>query len=103
MLRTDRKFSYNAQSLRDREKVCAKCHRWGELADFPSNGRASTGRSSWCRECHRNAVRDWRRRNRESENARRREAYRRDMQKKAAWNPVAIDGRRPRRGASRRV
>ena len=72
MLTTDGKFAYNAQTPRDREKVCAKCHRWGELADFPANGKASSGRSSWCRSCHRDAVRDWRRRNREIENARRR-------------------------------
>ena len=72
MLRTDRKFGYNAQSLRDGEKVCAKCRRWGALADFPADRKMSSGRSSWCRECHREAVRDWRRRNREIENARRR-------------------------------
>jgi len=81
MLRTDRKFSYNAQTPRDGEKVCAKCRRWGEPADFPPSPMQSSGLSSWCRECHREAVRDWRRRNRERENARRREAYRRDMQK----------------------
>jgi predicted sulfurtransferase len=82
MLTSDGRFAYSAQSARNGEKVCAKCRRWARLADFPSNGRASTGRSSWCRECHRNAVRDWRRRNRERENARRREAYRRDMPKR---------------------
>jgi hypothetical protein len=64
MLTTDGKFAYNAQTPRDREKVCAKCRRWGELADFPANGKASSGRSSWCRSCHRDAVRDWRRRKR---------------------------------------
>ena len=34
------------------------------------------GRSSACRECHREAVRNWRRRNRDQENAARRAAYR---------------------------
>ncbi len=72
MLRTDRKFAYNAQSLRDHEKICSKCRRWGALDDFPADGRMGSGRSSWCRPCHANAVRDWRRRNRERENARRR-------------------------------
>ncbi len=72
MLTKDGGFAYNAQSSRNGAKVCAKCRQWAELVDFPSNGRASTGRSSWCRSCHRNAVRDWRRRNRDRENARRR-------------------------------
>ena len=72
MMRTERKFSHSAQSVLDGEKACAKCRRWGELADFPANGKASSGRSSWCRSCHRDAVRAWRRRNREIENARRR-------------------------------
>jgi len=80
-MRTDRKFSHNAQSVLDAEKVCAKCRRWGELTDFPADGRMGSGRSSWCRDCHREAVRSWRARNRDRENARRREAYRRDMQK----------------------
>jgi hypothetical protein len=31
--------------------------------------------SSWCHECHRDAVRAWRRRNRDRENAHRRVAY----------------------------
>ncbi len=73
MLRNDPQFSYNAQTARNGEKVCAKCRRWGQLTDFPA-GKASSGRSSWCRECHREAVRDWRRRNRERENADRRAA-----------------------------
>jgi hypothetical protein len=72
MLRTDRKFAYNAQTASNGEKVCSKCRRWGELTDFPADGKMSSGRSSWCRPCHANAVRDWRRRNREIENARRR-------------------------------
>jgi len=97
------RFARNAQRRLDNEKFCSACREWHLVADFPRSSTQSSGLSSWCREAHRNAVRDWRRRNRESENARRREAYRRDMQKKAACNPVAIDGRRPRRGASRRV
>ncbi len=74
MLTNDGGFVYSAQSSRNGAKVCAKCRRWGELADFPADGRMGSGRSSWCRECHREAVRDWRRRNRERENADRRAA-----------------------------
>jgi hypothetical protein len=76
MMRPDRKFTYNAQTPRDGEKVCARCRRWGALASFPPDGRQGSGRSSWCRACHRQAVRDWRARNRDRNNARRREAYR---------------------------
>lgn len=46
------------------------------LEEFPRNRRAHMGRSSRCRECHRQAVRDWRERNRDRENAERRAAYR---------------------------
>ncbi len=75
-MRPDRKFTYNAQTTRDGEKVCARCRRWAELATFPPDGRQGSGRSSWCRACHVAAVRDWRVRNRDLNNARRREAYR---------------------------
>jgi hypothetical protein len=77
MMRPDRKFTYNAQTTRDGEKVCARCRRWGVLTDFPPSRLQSSGLSSWCRPCHVAAVRDWRRRNRALNNARRREAYRR--------------------------
>ena len=75
------RFARNAQRRLDNEKFCSACREWHLVADFPRSSTQSSGLSSWCREAHRNAVRDWRRRNRESENARRREAYRRDMQK----------------------
>jgi hypothetical protein len=71
-MRSHQKFALNAQHSRDGEKKCSKCRRWGPLEDFPPNPNLSSGLSSWCRECHRNSVRDWRRRNRERENARRR-------------------------------
>ncbi len=76
MMRPDRKFTYNAQTTRDGWKICSKCCRWAELADFPPSPMQSSGLSSWCRSCHVAAVRDWRDRNRGRNNARRREAYR---------------------------
>jgi hypothetical protein len=54
--------------------VC--CSRWLPLDEFVANPHAFLGRSSWCRECHREAPWDWRARNRERINAERREAYR---------------------------
>ena len=76
MLRPDHEFAFNAQTTRDGEKVCSRCRRWAELADFPPSPLQSSGLSSWCRPCHVAAVRDWRARNRDRNNARRREAYR---------------------------
>jgi predicted nucleic acid-binding Zn ribbon protein len=55
---------------------CTGCCRWLSLEEFPANHRMHLGVSSRCRECHREAVRDWRRRNRDRENADRRAAYR---------------------------
>lgn len=66
------RFFHNAQLPREGMKACSKCRSWVPLEDFPPNARTSSGRSSWCRPCHREAVRDWRRRNRHLENARRR-------------------------------
>jgi len=51
-----------------------KVPRWADVANVPPDARASSGHSSWCRACHREAVRAWRRRNRDLENARRRAA-----------------------------
>jgi hypothetical protein len=59
-----------------KEKPCSGCSRWLPLDAFPVNRRMHFGRSSRCRECAREATRDWRRRNRERENADRRAAYR---------------------------
>lgn len=53
-------------------KACAKCGDRAELDHFPPNKHTPDGHSPWCRECHREAVRDWRRRNGDLENARRR-------------------------------
>ena len=58
------------------EKRCTSCSRWLPLEDFPLNARMHWGRSSHCRECAREATRDWRARNRERVNAERRRAYR---------------------------
>jgi len=67
----------SAQITLDGQKFCSACREWHPVADFPRSSTQSSGLSSWCKEAHREAVRDWRRRNREIENARRREAYRR--------------------------
>ena len=45
------------------EKRCSSCSRWLSLEDFPRNERMHFGRHSWCRDCAREATRDWRRRN----------------------------------------
>jgi hypothetical protein len=66
------KFARDAQCVREGEKTCSKCRQWRPVAAFPPSERVSSGLSSWCRECHRAAVRDWRDRNRDEENARRR-------------------------------
>jgi predicted nucleic acid-binding Zn ribbon protein len=58
------------------EKFCSKCGDWLPLEEFPRNRRMYLGVSSRCRECHREATRDWRLRNRERVNADRRAAYR---------------------------
>ena len=61
-----------------REKPCSRCGRWLPLEAFPVNRSAHWGRASRCRGCAREATRDWRRRNRDRENAERRARYRRD-------------------------
>ena len=43
------------------EKICSNCSRWLSLESFPRNERMHFGRHSWCRECAREATRDWRR------------------------------------------
>jgi hypothetical protein len=58
------------------EKPCSKCGEWLPLEAFPVNRRMHFGRGSRCRECAREATRDWRRRNRDHENADRRAGYR---------------------------
>ena len=41
-------------------KQCAKCHRRLDVELFPRNRKLSDGLSSWCRECHAEATRAWR-------------------------------------------
>jgi len=62
----------SAQIKLDGQKFCSACRKWHPLGDFPRSSVQSSGLSSWCKEAHREAVRAWRRRNRERENARRR-------------------------------
>jgi predicted nucleic acid-binding Zn ribbon protein len=59
-------------------KHCSCCGAWLPLASFPANRRMHLGVSSRCRECHRLATADWRRRNRDVVNAARRAEYRRE-------------------------
>jgi hypothetical protein len=59
-----------------KEKPCSGCGDWMPLESFPLNRRMYLGRGSRCRECAREAVRDWRRRNRDEINAERRARYR---------------------------
>lgn len=57
-------------------KVCRHCGLEKPASEFRRNPRCRDGLSSWCAECHRGAVRDWRSRNLERELARQRERYR---------------------------
>lgn len=56
-----------------KEKPCSGCGDWLPRAPFPLNRRMYLGRGSRCRECAREATRDWRKRNRDEINAERRE------------------------------
>jgi predicted nucleic acid-binding Zn ribbon protein len=58
------------------EKFCSKCGDLLPLEKFPRNRGMHLGVSSRCRECHREATRDWRERNRDEINAERRAEYR---------------------------
>jgi hypothetical protein len=62
-------------------KRCTCCQGWLPLEQFRVNPKAdpwghSLGRGSWCRDCHLAAMQDWRERNRDDFNARRRAQYR---------------------------
>lgn len=45
-------------------KPCTHCGATKEPSDFPDNGKCRDGKSSWCRGCHNQASREWRRRQR---------------------------------------
>jgi hypothetical protein len=66
----------SASHMEPTERRCTGCSAWLPLENFPANRRMHLGVSSRCRECHREATRDWRRRNRDHVNADRRAAYR---------------------------
>jgi hypothetical protein len=55
---------------------CTKCSQWLPFSAFPKHARMHNGISSHCRDCHREATNDWRERNRDELNERRRTAYR---------------------------
>ena len=56
-------------------KRCTRCSEWLAFSAFPANKNMHNGLSSHCKTCHNAAVQDWRERNRDEINARRREAY----------------------------
>jgi hypothetical protein len=58
----------------DGRKRCARCRSWLSLERFARKPKLSSGYSSWCKECHNAATQEWRSRNREALNARRRAA-----------------------------
>jgi hypothetical protein len=45
-------------------KICRNCSRWLPLEEFARNRRMHFGRHSWCRDCVREATREWRANNR---------------------------------------
>jgi hypothetical protein len=47
------------------DKRCTHCRQILPVEEFPPDLMVSTGLSSWCRECHREATRAWRARRRE--------------------------------------
>ena len=49
-----------SQDLRDGLKMCTYCGQWRPPDAFPTNKHLSSGLSSWCTECHRDATRRWR-------------------------------------------
>jgi hypothetical protein len=81
------------------EEFCPGCSRVLPLEAFPPNRRMYSGRGSRCRECAREATRDWRNRNRDEINAERRERYRAEHPL-VEWHCVvcgeAFQGRRDR-------
>ena len=46
--------------MADVSKVCRKCGESKASSAFPANSRVRDGLSSWCRECHREASRAFR-------------------------------------------
>lgn len=82
---------------------CSRCGFVGPLDAFPPMRRMSAGRSSWCRECARQANRDYRAANAERLNAPRRIGPR---PRTCAGCGLAFEGRANRRwccGACRAV
>jgi hypothetical protein len=48
-------------------KRCVRCEQTKPLADFTRHKRTSDGLSSWCKDCHNAATREWRRRKRQGD------------------------------------
>jgi hypothetical protein len=56
-------------------KRCTHCREWLPFSAFRPNKKLKSGLNSWCRKCGLLATQEWRERNRDELNARRREAY----------------------------
>ena len=67
---------WDRQHVLDRGKSCSRCGKFLPASEFPSSARTKSGFSSWCRSCHRDAVRKWRAENRDRANEAQRAAYR---------------------------
>lgn len=50
-------------------KTCKKCEQTKALSNFPKNDRYADGYGNWCKECHREANRQWYAANKEKQNA----------------------------------
>jgi hypothetical protein len=70
-------------------KKCCHCRGSKLLSDFPRNSHTRDGLSSWCKDCHYAATREWRNRKREAsqdaERERRLERNRRLREQNDAW------------------
>jgi hypothetical protein len=71
-------------------KRCAKCGKSKDAAEFPGNERCLDRLSSWCRDCHLQASRAWRDKQRE----RREQAERERMAKNVAGLREQTEARR---------
>jgi hypothetical protein len=61
--RLEEKVGEDPGNFGSQMKTCRKCGEEKQAAEFPANRRLRDGLDSWCRECHREATRRWRREN----------------------------------------
>ncbi len=53
---TNRKLIAHEKASRPTGQVCTKCHEDKPFDQYPPNKKVKSGRSSWCRTCHRAAT-----------------------------------------------